>query len=169
MVVSRVTAGLCLVVAMAACTPSGDELRARQATTAGQSVDGIEMVDVDPVGTLSPASLPKDIHPLATAAADLEPFLGIWRGQWEGTLDTILTVTASNERGVTVFYAWGTNAITRSPGQRYIRGVVHNGVMLLPGHGMSISLKPQEDGSLFGLFYSPRVHMPSRIVLRRVS
>ncbi len=127
----------------------------------------IPFVDINPQSTLKPALLPSEIRPLSKLTDATRPFSGLWHGQWEGTLDMYLALIDEDENSVIAFYSWGANAITPSPGMRYIRGVVYNDTLLLPGKGVSISFQPQPDGTLFGLFYSPRVQRPSRIILQR--
>ncbi|MBB4303114.1 hypothetical protein GGD81_002157 [Rhodobium orientis] len=107
----------------------------------------IPLVDVDPQSTLKPASLPGTIEPLSEPSETARPFSGLWHGQWEGTLDMYLTIVAEDEKGILAFYSWGANAITHSPGMRYIRGVVYIDTLLLPGKGVSMSFQPQPDGT----------------------
>lgn len=144
---------------------------AGQSTNAGiisvDSSTNIPTTDIDPKDTLQPAKLPDDIHPLRSEDQNLKPFLGVWRGQWEGTLDTYFVITEAKNDRVKVFNSWGGNAIIRDPGMRYIWGKVYDGVLLLPSEKASESLKLQADGTLFGLYYSTSVHMPSRIVLTK--
>jgi len=127
----------------------------------------IPVTDVDPLGTLSPASVAPGIIPLNSDDPFIKPFLGIWRGQWEGTLDTYFVVTEANGDRVKVYHSWGTNALVKETGQRFVWGSIHDGVLLLPSEVASISLKVQDDHNLFGLYYSKMVHVPSRIILTR--
>jgi len=129
--------------------------------------EDIPVVDVMPVNTLKNAELPEWLIPLSTDDQRLKPFTGIWRGQWEGTLDTYFVLTEEKDGRVKAFYSWGSNAITREPGMRYVWGAVLGDVILLPGNDTSVSLALREDGNLFGLFYSRRVHMPSRIIMSK--
>lgn len=132
----------------------------------GGSAD-IPVTDVDPLGTLSPASIAPGIVPLSSDDPFIKPFLGIWRGQWEGTLDSYFIVTEAKDDRVKVYNSWGTNALVKETGQRFVWGSIHDGVLLLPSEVASISLKVQDDHNLFGLYYSKMVHVPSRIILTR--
>lgn len=132
-----------------------------------QSADDIRVVDVDPTGTLQPAPLPEWVKPLSTDDPALSPFTGVWRGQWEGTLDTYFAIVEAEADRVKVFHSWGSNVLLSEPGMRYVWGRIHDDVLLLPGDLASISLRDSKDGTLFGLYYSRSVHMPSRIVLTR--
>jgi len=127
----------------------------------------IPSTDIDPTDTLIPAGLPHGIKPLMSDNAILRPFLGVWRGQWEGTLDTYFVITEAQGARVKVFNSWGGNAIIKTPGMRYVWGKIYDGVLLLPSEKASVSLKLQNNGTLFGLYYSQAVHMPSRIILTK--
>ncbi|MEE4016116.1 hypothetical protein V1T76_28950 [Roseibium sp. FZY0029] len=131
------------------------------------SQEDIPVIDVIPANTLKDAELPEWLIPLSTDDQHLKPFTGVWRGQWEGTLDSYFVLTEQKNGRVKAFYSWGSNAITREPGMRYVWGVILGDVILLPGNDTSVSLTMREDGNLFGLFYSRRVHMPSRIIMTR--
>ncbi|PKA40795.1 hypothetical protein N2599_17085 [Rhizobium sullae] len=127
----------------------------------------IPITDINPVETLLPAKVPAEIKPMTTEDPNIKPFIGVWRGQWEGTLDTYFIITEVQGTRVKVFNSWGGNSIIREPGMRYVWGKIYNGTLLLPSENASESLKLQEDGTLFGLYYSRSVHMPSRIILTR--
>lgn len=130
-------------------------------------ISEIPSTDIDPADTLIPARLPPGIKPLLSDNAILKPFLGVWRGQWEGTLDTYFVITEAQGARVKVFNSWGSNSIIKTPGMRYVWGKIYDGVLLLPSEKSSVSLKLQNNGTLFGLYYSQAVHMPSRIILTK--
>ncbi|MEL6100055.1 MAG: hypothetical protein AAFV87_16100 [Pseudomonadota bacterium] len=131
------------------------------------SPEDIRIVDVDPESTLGAAPLPEWIAPIESDDPALAPFTGIWRGQWEGTLDTYFAIVEVKDNRVKVFHSWGSNVLLPDPGMRYVWGTIHGDVLLLPGDMASISLRDTKDGTLFGLYYSRAVHMPSRIVLTK--
>lgn len=65
---------------------------------AAESLD-IPTTDINPADTLTPARLPDEIKPLESDDPNLKPFLGVWRGQWEGTLDTYFLSPKPMARG----------------------------------------------------------------------
>lgn len=157
----------CLSVVFLGPVEAQTETSSDNETALPQSAEDIRIVDVDPESTLGPAPLPDWIAPMESDDPALAPFTGIWRGQWEGTLDTYFAIVEAKDNRVKVFHSWGSNVLLPDPGMRYVWGTIHGDVLLLPGDMASISLRDTKDGTLFGLYYSRAVHMPSRIVLTK--
>ena len=158
---------LVISVLVASAWPNDPAVHRDAALVLATEIDDIPVTDIDPTQTLLPATLPEGIQPLRSAEPEVEPFLGVWRGQWEGTLDAYFIITEAEGQRVKVFNSWGANAIVSDSGMRFIWGTIFDGILLLPGENVSESLRLQEDGTLFGLYYSQSVHMPSRIILTR--
>jgi len=128
----------------------------------------IEYVGGDPeFPVLGRAELPDWLAPLSTDDERLERFTGVWRGQWEGTLDTYLVLTEAEGQRVKVFYSWGVDSTTQEPGHCMIWGTILNDVLILPGTDSSISLTAMEGGTLFGVLYRSDVTNPSRVLFSK--
>jgi len=101
----------------------------------------------------------------ADLPSELEHYTGIWRGQWEGTLDAVFVVLSARGEFVESYYSHGTNLIVRESGAMILQGVILSGALVFPMQGgYSMVFSPGEGGSITGLLYRPR-EVPSRIVM----
>lgn len=120
--------------------------------------------------SLSPAELPDSLQYAPKLGSEYARYEGIWRGQWEGTLDAYLVITQISNEKVKAYYAWGTNLIVRNRGGKEVAGVIQNGTLIFPmQNGYSLVFSSEDGIHLSGISYSPRTIKPSRILMSRVS
>ncbi|WP_095587409.1 hypothetical protein [Actibacterium ureilyticum] len=115
--------------------------------------------------TLAPAPRP------GTVAAQVAPrfaaFAGLWQGKWEGTLDVVFALQSADQTDCRAYVSWGQNALVADAGETVTpcREVGGELVIWMGEHNM-IVLEPDQDDTLFGLFYTQDAERPFRVVLR---
>lgn len=121
-----------------------------------------------PLSSLKPVKIPKNIKPPTNIIIDGVNYSGIWRGYWEGTLDSAIIPLSIDKNKMTACYVWGTNLLVRSGGAMIIEGLVSGKGIIFPvNKGSSINLINLKDGSFLGLYYDKILDKPYRSIFNR--
>lgn len=133
-------------------------------------IDERTIVEEGALAAVRPALLPEEYLQASTKQlpGSLIGFSGIWRGQWEGTLDAYLVVLNGDSKRATAFYSWGTNLLVRKGGSMIIEGVNLTNSLVFPMEdGITFTFARDKHETLFGVLYSPNAPNPSRIFMHR--
>ncbi|WP_079212750.1 hypothetical protein [Brucella pituitosa] len=138
------------------------------------SIDTAPKVDEEEIQTKGAlASIHSAPAPTSITRAPLldEPYRkysGIWKGQWEGTLDAKLIPFEQSGERLRACYTWGTNLHSREGGGRILDGVITGDTIVFPmGDSATFTFAPQDDGTIYGVFYDKGLIKPSRIIMHR--
>lgn len=120
----------------------------------------------DPLSLIKPASHPKNHIWASKTDGSVGPWFGLWRGQWEGTLDAYFVAVEQKGNRVKAFYSWGTNLNVIRPGQRFLSGVAMDEVLTFPMHAGNTLVFKLISGSdhIEATHYTQNSDRPSRAI-----
>jgi hypothetical protein len=131
-------------------------------------VDDNKVLEEGGLAAVKPAPIPTNYSVAPPLPSDIRNLRGIWRGQWEGTLDTMLIPFEKRGNRILACYTWGTNLKVSKGGGRVIEGVKTNSSYVFPmGKGATFSFVLEEGGTMAGAFYDRAQENVSRIVMKR--
>jgi hypothetical protein len=132
----------------------------------------VTMVASDPWDTINKAPLPTEYQKMFPLDPSIASWSGLWRGRWEGTLDSYIRITGSRGEGgkVTAFYSWGTNQVVKKAGFEVIGGLITDQTAIFSlGQHYTFVLTKTNNGELDGIFYTPLTGNPSRGIFSKVA
>jgi hypothetical protein len=131
-------------------------------------VDEVEVQTKGALASIHPAPAPNNITKAPLLDEPYRKYSGIWKGQWEGTLDAVLIPYEQIGERLRACYTWGTNLHSREGGGKILDGVIAGDTIVFPmGDSATFTFAPQDDGTMYGVFYDKGLIKPSRVIMHR--